>query len=102
LITDRLPLDVAEALLEISGSGKSWAGYSPVHDEQVDTRRWVSAHRVIVRRDSDGSLWALPYEQPLTEYQECDTFADSPVTVTRVRAKEVVTVEYVTFREGDQ
>lgn len=99
MITDRLPLDVAGALLEISGSGKSWAGYSPVHDEQVDTRRWVSAHQLIVRRDSDGSLWALPYERPLTENQDCDTFADNPVTVTRVRAREVVTVEYVVFKD---
>lgn len=102
MITDRLPLDVATTLLELSGSDRSWCGYTPVHDEQTDTRRWVSAHRLIVRRDSDDTLWELHYERPLTEAQECDLFpGGDPVTAYRVVARERVVIEYVTAKDGD-
>lgn len=99
MITHTIPRDVAVDLHEIADTGKSWHGYTPVHDEQVDTRRWVSVHRLIIRRDSDGTLWQALYEQPLTEYQDCEMFPGDPVTVTLVRAEQVVTTRYVVATE---
>ncbi|MFL1444030.1 hypothetical protein [Nocardiopsis protaetiae] len=98
MITHTIPLDVATALWKLRGENGPYAydDYETVHDEQVDTRRWVSVHRLIIRRTSDGTLWALPYELGLTEAQDCDLFVDDPVTVALVRAEQVTTTRYVT------
>ncbi|MFV2195277.1 hypothetical protein [Nocardiopsis sp. LOL_012] len=94
--THTLPRQTAEALHELKTYRTPYGGYTPIHDEQTDTRRWVSTHRLIIRRDSDHSLWALPYEMPLTEYQDCDTFLEpGAVTVHRVRAEQVTVNRYV-------
>lgn len=101
MITHTIPLDVATALWKLRGENGPYAydDYETVHDEQVDTRRWVSVHRLIIRRTSDGTLWELPYELGLTEYQEVDPFPGDPVAVTLVRAEQVVTTRYVTATE---
>ncbi|MBB6172226.1 hypothetical protein HNR23_002286 [Nocardiopsis mwathae] len=95
-ITHTIPLDTAEALVDLSYSMKPFGGYTPVHTELVETRRWVSVHELIVRRDSDTTLWVLRYQLGLTEYQDVDLFpAGGPVTVHQVEERQVVTTRYV-------
>lgn len=102
MTTHTIPTDVATTLWEMRGTDGSHGGYTPVHDEQTGSDRWHSQHRLIVRRDADGTFWELPYELGLTEYQEADLFYDDPVTVTQVQAQEVVTVVYVPMRSEEQ
>jgi hypothetical protein len=90
-----IPLETAEALFELQGSDESHNGYTVVVSEDLDSGRWTSYHRLIIRRTADDTLWALPYEMGLTEYQDCDRFDGDPVTVDRVRAIEVTTTRYV-------
>lgn len=95
--THTIPLNTAEALWELRDCDEPYGGYAAVADEQIATRRWVSAHRVIIRRESDQTLWALDYEMGLTENQECDLFpGGDPVTVHAVRAEEYTATRYVT------
>lgn len=89
--THTIPLETAEMLQECMPHGD----YKPVVDEYIDSGRWSSRSRVIIRRLDDDSLWALPYEQGLTENQECDLFADDPVTVYRVEEQQVTVTKYV-------
>lgn len=39
-------------------------------NEQIDTRRWVSRHRLIFQAPDDGKAYAVFYERGLTEMQE--------------------------------
>lgn len=41
-----------------------------LHCEQIDTRRWVSVHRLVFRAPDDGKTYAVTYEQGLTEHQD--------------------------------
>lgn len=46
-------------------------GYAvELHQEQVDTRRWVSVHELIFRAPDDGKAYRVTYEQGLTEHQD--------------------------------
>lgn len=94
-VTIEIPLETATGLVELSVHGHSCQGFTPIHDEQLDMRRWVSVHQLIVRRESDNTLWQLVYEWPLTEYQSVEFFdGDDPVTATQVVAREVTTTTY--------
>lgn len=44
-------------------------------DEQVESRRWVSIHRLIIK-DEDGRFWETFYERGLTEYQDIEPFEE--------------------------
>jgi hypothetical protein len=41
-----------------------------VHEEQVDSRRWVSVHELVFRAPDDGLTYRVHYEQGLTESQD--------------------------------
>lgn len=41
-----------------------------LHEEQVDSRRWVSVHALIFRAPDDGKAYRVHYEQGLTEQQD--------------------------------
>lgn len=92
--THTIPLETAEALWELKDYGDPYGGYTPIHDEQTSTSQWVTYHQVIIRRDSDGTLWALPYQSPVGD-GDCNAFHGDPVTVHRVRAEQVTVTKYV-------
>ncbi len=63
-------------------------------DEQVDIRRWVSVHRLIVK-DADGRFWETSYEKGLTEYQDIEPFEDdNEVSFVQVEKVPVTAYEY--------
>jgi hypothetical protein len=63
-------------------------------NEQIDTRSWVSVHRLIVK-DTGGIYWAATYEQGLTEYQDIKPFEDmTEVVFEAVEKVPVTTYEY--------
>jgi hypothetical protein len=41
-----------------------------LHEEQIDTRRWVSVHEVVFRAPDDGQVWSVTYVKGLTESQD--------------------------------
>ncbi|QQM45130.1 hypothetical protein [Streptomyces liliifuscus] len=41
-----------------------------LHEEQIDTRRWVSVHRLVFRAPDDGIAYAVFEERGLTESQD--------------------------------
>lgn len=41
-----------------------------LHEEQVDTRRWVSVHELVFRAPDDGLAYSVCYERGLTEHQD--------------------------------
>lgn len=46
-------------------------GYAvELHQEQIDTRRWVSVHELVFRAPDDGKAYRVTYEQGLTEHQD--------------------------------
>lgn len=67
-----------------------------VQEQQLDTRRWVSVHEVIFRAPDDGKLYAVAYQQGLTESQD-DTdpwFYDDTVTADEMEPHEVTVTTY--------
>jgi hypothetical protein len=68
-----------------------------LHEEQTDTRRWVSVHKLIFRAADDGKAYAVYYEQGLTESQD-DTDPwnyDDTVTATAVEEQQVTVTKWV-------
>ena len=68
-----------------------------LHEEQTDTRRWVSVHRLVFRAPDDGTAYAVHYEQGLTENQD-DTDPwnyDDEITATEVEQRPVVTQQWL-------
>ena len=63
-------------------------------NEQIDSRRWVSVHRLVIR-DKDGKFWAATYDQGLTEYQDSRPFEDqAEVEFCEVEKLPVTSYEY--------
>jgi len=63
-------------------------------NEQIDSRRWVSVH-VLILRDAEGKLWEATYERGLTENQDCQPFEyDDEVEFYEVEKVAVTTYEY--------
>lgn len=56
-----------------------------LHDEQVDSDRWTETRSCVFRAPDDGKTYEVTYQQPLTEYQECDTWFDEQ----QIKAVEV-------------
>jgi hypothetical protein len=69
-------------------------GLTVESNEQIDAKRWMSVHRLIVK-DKDGRLWSADYEQGLTENQDGKPFEyDDEVTFAEVEKVPVTTYEY--------
>jgi hypothetical protein len=68
-----------------------------LHEEQIDTRRWVSVHELVFRAPDDGKTYSVTYEQGLTEAQD-DTDPwnfDSEIKATEVEERPVVTQRWL-------
>jgi hypothetical protein len=60
-----------------------------LHREQVDTRRWVSAHELIFRAPDDGKAYRVTYVQGLTEHQDgIDPFEYGGATIEAVEVEQ--------------
>lgn len=67
-----------------------------LHEQQVDTRRWVSVHELVFRAPDDGLAYRVHYEQGLTESQD-DTDAwngADEVKAVEVEQRPVVTQQW--------
>lgn len=66
-----------------------------LHQEQIDTRRWVSLHELVFRAPDDGKAWRVSFERGLTEHQDyTDPWAGRTV-VEAVEVEQVpVTVQH--------
>ena len=63
-------------------------------NEQIDTNRWSSIHRLVVK-DRDGKFWAATYSKGPTEYQDERPFEDqAEVKFREVEKVAVTTYEY--------
>lgn len=70
-------------------------GFERESNEQIDSRRWVSVH-LLVLKGQDGKFWATTYEQGLTESQDIQPFEDeTEVEFYEVYKVPVTTCEYV-------
>lgn len=82
--------------LETMGIPFSWdaepgKAAEQLHEEQIDTRRWVSVHEVVFRAPDDGRVWSVCYERGLTESQD-DTDPwnyEDTITATETEPHEV-------------
>jgi hypothetical protein len=41
-----------------------------LHQQQIDTRRWVSVHELVFRAPDDGKAYRVSFERGLTEEQD--------------------------------
>lgn len=64
--------------------------YTHIDEEDLGSSRWTELVRTIVKRDSDGKLFAFIWQRGLTEYQEHE-FYDCELVEVVVKTK---TVEY--------
>jgi len=67
-----------------------------LHEEQVDSRRWVSVHELVFRAPDDGLTYRVFYDQGLTEHQD-DTDpwnGDDEIKATEVEQRPVVTQQW--------
>lgn len=72
-----------------------------LHDEQIDTRRWVSVHELVFRAPDDGKTYRVHYQLPLTEHQEADRwFGDDTIKATEVEEREVTVTRWVPVGEA--
>lgn len=69
-----------------------------LHREQVDTRRWVSVHRLIFRAPDDGKAYRVTYQQPLTEHQECETWFDDEIEAVEMEQRQVTVTKWLPVR----
>jgi hypothetical protein len=67
-----------------------------LRDQQTDTRRWVSWHEVLFRAPDDGKVYAVDYQQGLTEQQDGTDLWDDEDTVTAVEMEpyEITVTEW--------
>lgn len=63
-----LPADLARDLA-YGDPGDSVEGYTVVANEHIDTRRWESVHRLVIRNER-GEHFMDTYRRGLTEYQD--------------------------------
>lgn len=92
-----LPLDLARKLV-LFGTGRTVDGWTVVDIEEGDSGRWTRHMRLIVRRDSDGQLFASDYQVGLTEYQETEPWeyeGEAKFEPVERRPRMVEVVEYV-------
>lgn len=88
--------------LETLGIPYSWDAESGkaaerLHEEQVDTRRWVSVHEVVFRAPDDGRVWSVDYVEGLTESQDGTDpweYEGSTITATEMEPHEVTVTEW--------
>lgn len=61
----------------------------------METRRCLFRH--------DGRVWAVRYQQGLTEHQECGPFEylGDPVTATAVEERQVTVTRWVPVEAGE-
>jgi hypothetical protein len=90
----KLTITAGQARDLACGSANPELGLTIELNEQIDTRRWVSVHRLVVK-DTGGIYWATTYEQGLTESQDIWPFEDvSEVVFEAVEKVPVTTCEY--------
>lgn len=67
-----------------------------LHEEQVDSRRWVSVHELVFRAPDDGKAYSVTYEQGLTENQDdTDPWNDEDeIKATEVEQRPVVVQQW--------
>ncbi|MGW1828864.1 hypothetical protein ACWCO0_09520 [Streptomyces tubercidicus] len=67
-----------------------------LHQEQIDTRRWVSINEVVFLAPDDGRAWSVCYEKGLTESQDdTDLWGDDDeVTATEMESHAVTVVQW--------
>lgn len=70
-------------------------GFEVVSDEIIDQRRWVTVHKVIVRRLSDSKFFTDHYQHGSTESQdECPyEYTEPDFTEVFPKEKKIVTYE---------
>ena len=99
-MTESITLSAEDAReLVYNGVGEAFDGWTVVAIEEGEASRWVQSMRLIVRRDSDGQLFAGHFRKGLTEQQETEPW-DGRQTATfqpvERRTRMVEIVEYVT------
>jgi hypothetical protein len=65
-----------------------------LHEEQIDTRRWVSVHELVFRLPGETQAWSVTYEKGLTEEQEPDPFWGDTVTATAMEERQVTVTRW--------
>lgn len=67
-----------------------------LREQQTDTRRWVSWHECLFRAPDDGKVYAVDYQQGLTESQDGTDLWDDEDIVTAVEMEpyEVTVTEW--------
>jgi hypothetical protein len=67
-----------------------------LRERQTDTRRWVSWHECLFRAPDDGKVYAVEYQQGLTEQQDGTDLWDEEDTVTAVEMEsyEITVTEW--------
>lgn len=75
-------------------------GYATeLHNEQVDSRRWVAVHELVFRHPVDGLAYRVHYERGLT----ADPWDyDTTVTATVVEERQVTVTKWLPIDEEDQ
>lgn len=86
-MAERIKID--EEMAEELAWGDS-AEYTHIDEEDRGSSRWTEVVRTIVKRESDGKLFAFIWQRGLTEYQEHEFYGCELVEV-EVKTK---TVEY--------
>lgn len=67
-----------------------------LREQQTDTRRWVSWHEVLFVAPDDGKVYAVDYQQGLTESQDGVDLWDDEDTITAVEMEpyEITVTEW--------
>jgi hypothetical protein len=82
-----------------SKTGAEIDGFEVVLDEQVDQRRWVSEHELIIKNLHSGTFYHTFYLRGLTECQDVPAWQDQEeVTFTRVKR---VPVEHFIYEDDE-
>lgn len=65
-----------------------------VSDSIIGKSRWAVLHEVIFRDPGQpvGEAWAIKYQTPATEYQECDRWEGGTTARLMLAKEKVVTV----------
>lgn len=61
----------------------------------IESRRWVALKELIFRHPGDGLAYAIRFQEPLTEEQECSPFLGDTVKAIVVEQREVTVTKWL-------
>lgn len=66
-----------------------------IQTRHIESRRWAALKELIFRHPEDGLAYAIRYQEPLTEHQDCSPFLGDTVKATVMEQRQVTITKWM-------